>query len=699
MDSLKTSLEYLKGIGPNRAELIKNELKVSNYQDLLYFFPIRYIDRTRFYNINEIPKNNSEVQIKGTIVNLKIQSKKKGKILIASFRDKTGIIDLVWFRGYKWIKEKIKINSNYVVFGKISWYLNTPKISHPEIILENDFDKQNQLSIHPIYSSTEKLISKGISQKVLKNAIRSLFDRIGSNFIETIPRYLLSELNLMSKSEAINQIHFPSNLNKITYSSNRLKFEELFYLQLQLIRKNIVHKHKIKGLNFNKVGELFNTFYSNYLPFSLTKSQKRVMKEIRYDMGTGKHMNRLLQGDVGSGKTIVSFLSMLIALDNDYQSCLMAPTEILAQQHYDSLTSLSEKMNINISLLTGSTNVKERKFINNGLLDGSINIIIGTHTLIEDNVKFKNLGIAIIDEQHKFGVAQRSKLWKKNLLPPHILIMTATPIPRTLAMTAYGDLDISIIDELPPGRKEIKTFLKDDSKRLEVFSFIKKEINSGRQIYIVYPLIEESEKMDYKDLMDGYESISREFPLPKYKISILYGKMKPDNKKYEMDRFVNGYSQIMVATTVIEVGVNVSNASVMIIESAERFGLSQLHQLRGRVGRGDYQSYCILMSKYNKSDDAKIRLNTLVESNDGFKIADVDLKLRGPGNIMGTKQSGILQLKIADLIKDYDLLKLSRKIAIKVLNDDPDLIKTKNIEIRKGYSLLNLDKNIWNYIS
>jgi ATP-dependent DNA helicase RecG len=533
----------------------------------------------------------------------------------------------------------------------------------------------------------------------MKQSMEHLFRQVHQEFHETLPDFIRNDLKLISRKEATIQIHFPANQNQLTRAQFRLKFEELFYIQMQLLQKNRLQKQKVKGYVFEKVGSYFNEYYSNHIPFKLTHAQQRVVREIRNDMGTGKQMNRLLQGDVGSGKTMVALLSILIGLDNGFQACLMAPTEILAQQHYQSLKENLKGMDLNLSLLTGSTKTAERKEIHEALESGSLHILIGTHALIEDKVRFKNLGIAIIDEQHRFGVAQRAKLWRKNNLPPHILVMTATPIPRTLAMSVYGDLDISVIDELPPGRKSIKTVLRSDSNRLQVFKFIKEEIKLGKQIYIVYPLIQESEKMDYKDLMDGYESLAREFPLPEYKISIVHGQMKPKDKDYEMQRFVEGKTQLMVATTVIEVGVNVPNASVMIIESAERFGLSQLHQLRGRVGRGNDQSYCILMSGVKKSKEASTRLQTMVQTNDGFEIAEVDLKLRGPGDLMGTQQSGVLQLKIADLIKDQEILKTARNYAKKLISEDPELDKIEHRNVRITYSKITRHKNIWNYIS
>ena len=571
-------------------------------------------------------------------------------------------------------------------------------MAHPEMELLTSF-KLKKRSFNTIYPTTEKSINAGITQNILRKMFYEVFESYSKSFRETLPTSILKKLDLISNDLAIRNIHFPQNIELLAKAERRLKFEELFYLQIQILLKNYNRKTKIKGHIFSRVGDFFNIFFNKHLSFNLTKSQMKVIKEIRHDVGTGRQMNRLLQGDVGSGKTIVAFMTMLIAIDNKFQACLMAPTEILAQQHYKSIKALTNKLGLNVALITGSTKKNNRSPILKDLKNGKINILIGTHTLIEDSIIFNNLGIAIIDEQHKFGVAQRSKLWTKNSLPPHILVMTATPIPRTLAMTLYGDLDVSIIDELPPGRKLIKTVHRNDSKRLSVFNFIKNEIIKGRQIYIVYPLIEESKKMDYKDLLDGFESISRSFPLPDYKISILNGRMKNDEKEYEMNRFIKGETQIMVSTTVIEVGVNVPNASVMIIESSERFGLSQLHQLRGRVGRGNSQSYCILMTGDKLSSDSKLRINTMVKTNNGFEIADVDLKIRGPGNLMGTQQSGILKMKIADLINDNELLNLARKSADEILSSDKNLEKKSNQCIKYTLSEIGTFKNIWNYIS
>ena len=695
---LQTPIDYLKGVGPNRADLLRTELGVHTYQDLINLFPNRYIDKTRYYKINELQRNNADVQVIGKITSLKTVEQKRGKRLVATFVDDTGQMELVWFRGHKWIRESIKINQPYVIFGKTNWF-NGFSMPHPEMELLEEHEKSLRTAMQPVYPSTEKLTNKGITNKVINKIMQQLFVETKARFFDTLSAELLDELKLISKSKALFNIHFPQSQELLSKAQYRLKFEELFYIQLQLISKNLTRKNKIKGFNFDQVGTLFNTFYAEHLPFELTNAQKRVIKEIRNDLGSNAQMNRLLQGDVGSGKTIVALMSMLLAIDNGFQACLVAPTEILSQQHYNGILELVKPLNIKVKLLTGSSKSSERKEIHEALENGELQILIGTHAILEDKVLFKNLGLAIIDEQHRFGVAQRAKLWRKNNIPPHILVMTATPIPRTLAMSLYGDLDISVIDELPPGRKAIKTVHRYDSNRLKVFRFIKDEIEKGRQIYVVYPLIQESEKLDYKDLMDGYESIVREFPQPTYQISIVHGQMKPADKDYEMERFVNGDTQIMVATTVIEVGVNVPNASVMIIESAERFGLSQLHQLRGRVGRGAEQSFCILMTGHKLSNDSKTRLETMTRTNDGFEIAEVDLKLRGPGDIMGTQQSGVLNLKIADIIKDNEILKSARYYALRILKEDSSLAMEKNKIIRYTYQMLIKHKNIWNYIS
>lgn len=696
--NLQTPIEYLKGVGPNRSQLLRSELNISTYQDLINLFPNRYIDRTRYYKISELQRNSSEIQIVGQVIQLKEIAQKRGKRLVATFRDDTGSMELVWFRGHKWIREQIKLNKTYVVFGKANWFNGTFSIPHPEMELLEEHEGNLRSAMQPIYPSSEKLTNKGVTNRVVSKMMQELFNSTGGKFKENLPLDILENLKLISKSDALFNIHFPKNQDLLSKATYRLKFEELFYIQLQLLIKNYLHKKKIKGFQFGQVGDHFNGFYKHHLPFKLTNAQKRVIREIRQDLGSNAQMNRLLQGDVGSGKTIVALMSVLIALDNGFQACLMAPTEILSVQHYQGLREYCKNLNIRIELLTGSTKTSKRRKIHEFLENGNLDLLIGTHALLEDKVKFKNLGLAIIDEQHRFGVAQRSKLWEKNNLPPHVLIMTATPIPRTLAMSIYGDLDISIIDELPPGRKSIKTVHRFDNHRLKVFAFLKEQIKEGRQVYFVYPLISESETMDYKDLMDGYESISREFPAPEYQISIVHGQMKSADKEYEMQRFVKGETNIMVATTVIEVGVNVPNATVMVIESAERFGLSQLHQLRGRVGRGGSQSYCILMTGHKLSDDSKTRLQTMTRTNDGFEIAEVDLKLRGPGDIMGTQQSGVLNLKIADVIKDNDILNTSRYYAKKILNDDPTLQKEENRNVLLTYKELGKYKNIWNYI-
>ena len=700
MNLLETPIEYLKGVGPQRGDLLRKELGIHKYIDLLNLFPNRYIDRTRYYKINELQNSNSEVQIIGKIIHLKTIEQGKGKSrLVATFIDDTGQMELVWFQGQKWIRDSLKINIPYVIFGKVTQFGATYNMAHPEMEFLEEHKASLRSAMQPVYPSTEKLANKGISNKIITKMMQQLFVETQALFSENLPDYLLEELKLLPKNGALFNIHFPKSQDLLAKAQFRLKFEELFFIQLQLITKNLIRKHKIKGVAFEKVGENFNNFYTNHLPFELTTAQKRVLKEIRNDLGSNAQMNRLLQGDVGSGKTIVALMCMLLAKDNDFQSCLMAPTEILANQHFNGIAELAQKLNITIKLLTGSTKTAERKVIHEALENGTLDILIGTHALLEDKVCFKNLGLAVIDEQHRFGVEQRSKLWRKAQIPPHVLVMTATPIPRTLAMSLYGDLDISVIDELPPGRKPIQTVHRFDANRLKVWKFLKEEIAKGRQIYIVYPLIQESEKMDYKDLMDGYESISRDFPLPHYSISIVHGKMKPADKEEEMRRFAAGKSNIMVATTVIEVGVNIPNASVMVIESAERFGLSQLHQLRGRVGRGAEQSYCILMSSHKLSNDSKIRMETMVRTNDGFEISEVDLKLRGPGDIMGKQQSGVLNLQIADLVKDKDILQLARHHALKLLKEDAPMEQPKHAKLRAAFIEISKKKTIWNYIS
>ncbi|MCF6350957.1 MAG: ATP-dependent DNA helicase RecG [Flavobacteriaceae bacterium] len=696
---MHTPITYLKGAGPTRATLLKKELGLKTYADLIHFFPFRYIDRTLFFKTNELHTNNSEVQIIGQITSINTVKQKRGSRLVAKFSDEFGNIELVWFQGAKWIATKLKLKTTYVVFGKVTVFNGKFTITHPELELQSEYNKSLRTAMQPVYPSTEILGKKGVSNRVLFKMMQNLFLETKGKIKETLSLEIIDKLNLVSKKEALFNIHFPKNQEDLSKAQFRLKFEEFFYIQLQLIRKNMLHKSKFKSFKFNKVGTYFNYFYKNNLTFELTNAQKRVLKEIRNDLNTGAQMNRLLQGDVGSGKTIVALLSMLIALDNNFQTALIAPTTILASQHYESISALLLNTNIKVALLTGATKTKARRLIHETLENGELHILIGTHAILQDKVQFKNIGLAVIDEQHRFGVAQRSKMWLKNKLPPHILVMTATPIPRTLAMSVYGDLDISVIDELPPGRKDIKTVHRYDKNRLSVFKFLKDEIVKGRQVYIVYPLIQESEVMDYKDLMDGYESISRDFPRPDYQISIVHGKMKPEAKALEMERFVKRKTQIMVATTVIEVGVNIPNASVMVIESAERFGLSQLHQLRGRVGRGGEQSYCILMSSFKLSADAKLRLKTMTQTNDGFKIAEVDLQLRGPGNLMGTQQSGVLNLKIANIVKDTEILKLAREFAIDTLKKDANLNLTENNIIKNTFFKIMKTQGVWSNIS
>ena len=698
-DIYQKPIEYLKGVGPHRGEILRKELGIRCFGDMVQLFPNRFIDRTRYYKIAEIQALPTEIQVIGKVVQFKVIEQKKGKRLVAVFADETGQMELVWFQGQKWVKDNILLQTPYVIFGKTNQFGITHSMAHPEMELLSEHQERLRSSMQAVYPSTEKLIQKGLTQRVMGKLMQQIFIESGGVFMETIPKNLLDRLQLMGKREAMFNIHFPTHQNNLAKAQFRLKFEELLFIQLQLISKNLIRKHKIKGHIFKDVGQHFTNFYKNHLPFELTQAQKRVIKEIRNDVGNGAQMNRLLQGDVGSGKTIVAFMSMLLSIDNGFQACLMAPTEILATQHFHGISELAQKIGIQVALLTGSSKIAQRRMIHENLKSGSLHILIGTHALLEDVVQFQNLGMAIIDEQHRFGVEQRSKLWQKNTIPPHILVMTATPIPRTLAMSLYGDLDISVIDELPPGRKPISTVHRFDNNRLKVWKFIKDEIAKGRQIYVVYPLIDESEKLDYKDLMDGFEGISRDFPLPQYSVSMLHGKMKPVEKEAEMQRFAQGKTNIMVATTVIEVGVNVPNASVMIIESAERFGLSQLHQLRGRVGRGAEQSYCILMTGHKLSADSKVRMETMCRTNDGFEIAEVDLNLRGPGDILGTQQSGILNLQIADLVKDKDILQLARFEAIQILKSDPYLQDPMHENLKLTYQKLTQKKNIWNYIS
>lgn len=679
MDPFQTPLVYLKGAGQSRAEVLKKELELHTFEDLLRHFPFRYIDRTRFYKVREIQEELPYVQVLARIVSKEIIGEKQSRRLVAKAKDDTGIIELVWFKGINWIEKTIIPGKVYILFGKPGFFNMMPQMAHPEMELYiPGAQKQGNLSLQPVYNSTEKLKQFQLDSKGIQKLTATLLGLHAKDIRENLPLYIINQFKLLNRADAYRNIHFPGDATLLNEALYRLKFEELFLLQLKLLKSKLLHTQKFKGNVFGTVGNYFNEFYHNKLPFTLTDPQKRVLKEIRLDTQRGVQMNRLLQGDVGSGKTVVALMSMLIAIDNGFQTCIMAPTEILANQHYQTIKSLVGDDFLEAALLTGSTKQKERRILHQKLEDGDLKILVGTHALIEDKVQFKNLGFVVIDEQHRFGVEQRAKLWRKNIIPPHILVMTATPIPRTLAMTLYGDLDVSVIDQLPAGRKPIQTLHFYENQRLRMFGFMKREIALGRQIYVVYPLIQESEKLDLKNLQDGIEAMSREFPLPEFRISIVHGKMKPAEKDFEMQRFIKGETQIMVATTVIEVGVNVPNASVMIIENAERFGLSQLHQLRGRVGRGAEQSYCILMSSHKLSHDGKIRLDTMVKTNNGFEISEIDLQLRGPGNIEGTQQSGVVDLKLANLATDQELLFKARKSVEIIFEKDPQLALPEN---------------------
>ncbi len=693
-----TPLHLLKNLGLRRASLLEREFGLKTFKDLLYFFPYRYIDRSKIYKINELYLATAEVQVKGRFTGFQEIQGKRGKRLVGFFEDGTGIIEVLWFKNYAWVKKAYKPDEEYVLYGKISGSGHSFSMIHPEVEQADMFFKQGRQGLMPVYPSTEKLIKAGITKKVMQNIMRELFSQTGYSFRETLPKAIIEKNRLISKSEALRYIHFPPDLNLLAKAQYRLKFEELFYLQLQLLLKRQNRKQKISGFVFEKIGDYFHRFYKEVLPFELTEAQKRVVREIRKDVKSGRQMNRLLQGDVGSGKTVVAMMSMLMALDNDFQAALLAPTEILAQQHYYTIKKWSEKLGLRVDLLTGSTSNVQRRDIHQGLETGDTQIIVGTHALLEDKVQFKNLGLAVIDEQHRFGVAQRAKMWRKNLTPPHILIMTATPIPRTLALTHYGDLDVSVIDELPPGRKPVNTFHVYDTQRKKVYDFIRREISKGRQVYYVFPLIEESEVLDYENLETGFQRLREIFRNEAVKIDMVHGRMKPAEKEAVMERFKSGQTDILVSTTVIEVGVDVPNASVMVIESAQRFGLAQLHQLRGRVGRGAEQSYCILITDNKISDDAKIRLRTMTETNDGFKIAEVDLKLRGPGNIMGTQQSGIVKLKIADYVKDAHIMLAARSAAYRLLESDPMLSLPENQIIREVVKENYKKSGFWNYI-
>ncbi|UZU00222.1 ATP-dependent DNA helicase RecG [Chryseobacterium fluminis] len=693
--TLETSIEYVKGIGPDRAKLIKNVLAISNVEDLLNFYPIRYLDKNKVYTVSQLQESNLDVQLKGKITNIQEIQTGKTKRLAAKFRDDTGSMDLVWFQYSKWLKEQLPVNKEVFIFGKINVFNNQYSMPHPEIEVEEK--KESDSRLKPIYPSSEKLTKRGLNQRFFQNVLRNICKEIPNLIEENMPDYMIRHFKFLSRQHTFLNIHFPKNMEYFEKANYRLKFEESFFFQLGYGLKKLHHKTHNFGNPFPVVGEYFTGFYENHLPFELTGAQKRVLKEIRLDMKRPVQMNRLLQGDVGSGKTMVALLTMLIAMDNGFQSCMMAPTEILAQQHYNGIKDLLAETGINVRLLTGSSKASQRKIIHQELENGELSILVGTHAILEDKVKFKNLGLAIIDEQHRFGVAQRAKLWAKNKIPPHILVMTATPIPRTLAMSFYSDLDVSVIDEMPVGRKPIITAHRREKDRAYVYDFCREEIQKGRQVYFVYPLIEESETLDYRNLMEGMDNVMDNFS--KYNVTMLHGKMKPDEKDAAMNYFASGKAEIMVATTVIEVGVNVPNASVMVIESAERFGLSQLHQLRGRVGRGAEQSYCILMTSDKLSSDSRTRIKTMTETNDGFKISEVDMQLRGPGDILGTQQSGVVDFKRLDLVHDSAIIKLTKKTVEKILENDPHLNRPDHIAIKSYYLKYYKGKNKWSKIS
>ena len=696
-DITTRDIKYLQGVGPQRATMLNKELNIYSLRDLLYYFPYKYVDRSRLYYIHEIDGNMPYVQLKGQILSFETVGEGRQRRLVAHFSDGTGVVDLVWFQGIKYLMGRYKAHEEYIVFGKPTVFNGRINVAHPDI----DPAKELTLStmgLQPYYNTTEKMKRAGLNSHALEQLMNNAFALLQGTLPETLSDHLVEKHHLMSLDEALRNIHFPQSPEKLRHAQYRLKFEELFYVQLNILRYTKDRQRKYRGLVFERVGEVFNSFYAQNLPFQLTGAQKRVIKEIRKDMGSGRQMNRLLQGDVGSGKTLVALMSMLIALDNGYQACMMAPTEILAAQHYETIQQLLFGMDVRVELLMGSVKGKKREEILKGLLTGEVQILIGTHAVLEDTVNFTSLGMVVIDEQHRFGVAQRAKLWAKNTCPPHVLVMTATPIPRTLAMTLYGDLDVSVIDELPPGRKPIQTIHQFDNRRASLYAGIRKQIGEGRQVYIVYPLIKESEKIDIKNLEEGYGHICAEFP--ECKVSKVHGQMKPAEKDAEMQRFVNGETQIMVATTVIEVGVNVPNASVMVIENAERFGLSQLHQLRGRVGRGADQSYCILVTSYKLSEETRKRLEIMVQTNDGFEIAEADLKLRGPGDLEGTQQSGVaFDLKIADIARDGQLLQHVREIAAEIIDKDPTGVLPENEVLWRQLQSLRKTNINWAAIS
>ncbi len=696
---LSNPIEYITGVTTLRGDMLRKELSIFTFKDLLEHFPIRHVDKTKVDKIASLTHNNEYAQVAGKITSIEMLGERRGRRLVATLKDDTGEIELVWFQGISWIQKSLHIGHEYLVFGRLGFFMGRPQLSHPEMETFTPQKAAGKNFLEPVYPSTEKLKSKGLNGRAIGKLTYALLQLLSEKDLpENLPASVIKQYKFISRFDAYRHIHFPATEKHYTHAVRRLKFEELFYAQLRLgLLKSARHRFS-KGLVFSQVGELFNTFYKTCLPFELTGAQKKVIREIRLDTGSGKQMNRLLQGDVGSGKTIVALMMMLMAADNGFQSVMMAPTEILARQHYNSVTALLKDMPVCVKMLTGSSVSKERKAVLKACEDGSLNILIGTHAVIEDKVIFKNLGLAVVDEQHKFGVAQRAQLWKKNTMPPHVLVMTATPIPRTLALTAYGDLDSSVIDELPPGRKPIQTLHRSEATRPQVMSFIKEEILRGRQAYVVYPLIEESSKSDYENLMKGFEEVKSFFPEPKYWISMVHGKQPSAQKETNMQRFVNGDTQIMVSTTVIEVGVDVPNASVMLIESAEKFGLSQLHQLRGRVGRGAEKSFCILLTGPKISNDARERLKTMVATNDGFKIAEKDLEIRGPGDIEGTKQSGMLSFKLADIVHDRAILEAARDTATRILEEDPDMEMAENLLV-KSHLNQQQGKTAWSKIS
>ena len=695
-DLYSLNIKYLPGVGPKRAELLAKELEIRSFHDLLYYFPYKYIDRSKTYRICELDGNMPYIQLKGRIIAYSTHGEGARRRLSATFSDGTGSIELVWFKGIRFVTDKYKTGVEYTLFGKPTLFNGRLNIAHPELDTIDETDKRYTLQGY--YNTTEKMKNAFVNSKALQKMVYNLWESLQGPLDETLPQEIIQAAKVIGLTDAIRNIHFPDSVEALRKAEYRLKFEELFYLQLQILRYTKLRNRKLGGIRFDRIGDNFNNFYHKALPFALTNAQKRVLREIRADVGSGKQMNRLLQGDVGSGKTLVALMSMLMALDNQCQACLMAPTEILATQHYETISQMVAPLGIRVELLTGSTKKKDRTALHEALLTGDIQILIGTHALIEDTVKFANLGMVVSDEQHRFGVEQRARLWKKTSIPPHILVMTATPIPRTLAMTVYGDLDVSVIDELPPGRKPIQTLLQYDNKRGALYASLRRQMEQGRQVYIVYPLIQESEKSDLRNLEEGYESIREIFP--EYEVCMVHGKMKPNEKDREMQRFAQGEARIMVATTVIEVGVNVPNATVMVIENAERFGLSQLHQLRGRVGRGGEQSYCILMTNYKIAQDTRKRLEIMVETTDGFRISEADLQMRGPGDMEGTQQSGIaFNLKIANIAKDGQILQFARDMALSVLEKDDLLALPQNYLLRKGLSRLFDKQQYWGLIS